>query len=151
MLWRKGPDGRAAGPDKAARRSAMAGLVAQGTHVGILAYVQGQPVAWCAIAPRNTYGAGLATVQPGDHALCLWSLVCFFVATAHRKTGLFAALLTAAESHARAQGATVIEAYPVAPDSPSYRFSGFVPNFTATGYRPVGTAGTRRTVVRKQL
>lgn len=151
MVWRKGPDGKAAGPEKAARRAAMAGLVAQGTPVGILGYLLETPVAWCAIAPRATYGKGLASIQAGDSGLNLWSLVCFFVATPYRNTGLFSALLAAAEAEAHRQGADVIEAYPVAPDSPSYRFSGFVPNFEAAGYQPVGREGTRRVVVRKPL
>ncbi len=44
--------------------------------------------------------------------------------------------------------ATVIEAYPVVPDSPSYRFMGFVPVFAAAGPREVGRAGIRRHVMR---
>lgn len=151
MVWRKGPDGKTPGPEKAARHAAMAALADKRTRVGILGYRRGVPVAWCSIAPRSTCGKGLAAVLPGDAGLNLWSLVCFFVAAPYRKTGRFGLLLTAAEIEAGRQGAELIKAYPVAPDSPSYRFSGFVPNFEAEGYRHVGKEGLRRTVVRQAL
>ena len=44
-------------------------------------------------------------------------------------------------------GATVLEAYPVDPDSPSYRFMGFVPSFAEAGFVETGRAGERRHVM----
>jgi hypothetical protein len=44
-------------------------------------------------------------------------------------------------------GAKYIEAYPVAPDSPSYWFMGFVPTFEKAGFHFVKSAGTRRNVM----
>lgn len=60
-------------------------------------------------------------------------------------------LIGAAVEHARTRGATVVEAYPVKPDSPSYRFMGFIPSFKTAGFREVGRAGTRRHVMRLLL
>jgi hypothetical protein len=60
-------------------------------------------------------------------------------------------LLAAAIAHAKAKGASIVEAYPVDPDSPSYRFMGFVPTFREAGFEEVGRAGTRRHVVRLAL
>lgn len=48
-------------------------------------------------------------------------------------------------------GATVVEAYPVEPDSPSCRFMGFESTFAAAGFQEVGTAGTRQRVMRLRL
>ncbi|MCZ7528367.1 MAG: hypothetical protein M5U14_19570 [Acidimicrobiia bacterium] len=62
-------------------------------------------------------------------------------------TGAFRALLGAAVEHARHRGARVVEAYPVDPDSPSYRFMGFVGSFEAAGFAHLGRAGTRRHVM----
>jgi hypothetical protein len=45
----------------------------------------------------------------------------------------------------------MVEAYPVAPDAPSYRFMGFVPVFEEAGFAEVGRAGTRRHVMRLSL
>ena len=51
----------------------------------------------------------------------------------------------------RSEGATAIKAYPVALDSPNYRFSLSLPSFGVFGYVPVSTMGTRRHLVRKPL
>ncbi len=137
------------------RRSLKAGLarrVRQRVPVGILGYLNGEPVAWCSIAPRSTYRSGLT----GDDAAAegtenVWSLVCFFVSRPFRGKGTMTGLLDAAVEHAQKRGATIIEAYPVDPDSPSYRFMGFVPAFRAAGFREVGRVGTRRHVMRLRL
>ncbi len=55
-------------------------------------------------------------------------------------------IIQAAE-YARSRGASVVEAYPVDPDSPSYRFMGFVPVFEQAGFREVGRVGARRHVM----
>nr|PZN92019.1 MAG: acetyltransferase [bacterium] len=44
-----------------------------------------------------------------------------------------------------------MEFHPVDPDSPSYRFMGFVRFFEAAGFREVGRAGSRRHVMRLDL
>ncbi len=148
MVWRKDLQGAAAKPGAPARRHAMEGLVLAGRQVGILGYDDGVPVAWCSIAPRSMFGKGLSTTPPDAD---MWSLTCFFIRADHRRQSGFAALLGAAEDFAAKAGATAIEAYPVDPDSPSYRFSGFLPSFEASGYTVIGAAGTRRHVVRKAL
>ncbi len=81
----------------------------------------------------------------------VWSVVCFFVPRRHRRNGIAAALLDAAIATATAHGADVIEATPVDPDSPSYRFMGHRPLFLAAGFKEVGLAGTRRHVLRRVL
>ncbi len=65
-----------------------------------------------------------------------------------RGGGLAAALLDAAIDHAFANGASMIEAYPVDQASPSYRFMGFRDMFTARGFHKIGMAGSRRHVMR---
>ena len=148
MVWRKDADGGSAPADAQIRQAAMEQLVQARRQVGILGYDDGMPVAWCSIAPRSMFSTSLSNTgaDPG-----LWSLTCFFIRADHRKQAGFAALLQAAGDFAKAEGATAIEAYPVDPDSPSYRFSGFLPAFEAFGYVKIGTMGTRRHVVRKGL
>jgi GNAT superfamily N-acetyltransferase len=148
MMWRKTAAGQSAPRAAMDRRAAMAELALTGRQIGILGYDQGTPVAWCSIAPRTAFGNALSTT-PSDPGL--WSLTCFFIRADHRKQAGFTALLSAAEAFARQNGATAIEAYPVDPDSPSYRFCGFVPKFERAGYAEVGTVGTRRHVLRRSL
>jgi GNAT superfamily N-acetyltransferase len=123
--------------------------VQAGVPVGILAYLDGQPVAWCSIAPRSTYRPlGGPADEPGQN---IWSLACFFVTRPLRSQGLVGSLIREAEAYARSNGATILEAYPVDPESPSYRFMGYVESFRAAGYREVGRAGSRRHVYRRIL
>jgi predicted GNAT family acetyltransferase len=68
-----------------------------------------------------------------------------------RGRGLAHALIAAAADYARREGATAVEAYPVDPESPSYRFMGFVSAFEAAGFTEVGMAGSRRHVMRLTL
>jgi hypothetical protein len=148
MVWRSDVSGAPAPQAAPDRRAAMEGLVHARKPVGIVGYDQGIPVAWCSIAPRPLFGKSLSNTVPDPG---LWSLTCFFIRADHRRQSGFAALLAAAETHAAKAGATAIEAYPVDKDSPSYRFSGFLPSFEAAGYVKVGTVGLRRHVVRKTL
>ena len=66
----------------------------------------------------------------------------------HRRRGLVHDLIAAAVEYAKRNHASVVEAYPVDPDSPSYRFMGFVPVFQRAGFMEVGRAGSRRHVMR---
>ncbi|WP_245458430.1 MULTISPECIES: GNAT family N-acetyltransferase [unclassified Mesorhizobium] len=78
----------------------------------------------------------------------MWSIVCFYVPRALRGGGLASALLDAAIDHAFANGARIIEAYPVDETSPSYRFMGFHDMFAGRGFHETGMAGSRRYVMR---
>ena len=150
MVWRATPE-EARQADGASRQAALRRRVEAGVPVGLLAYLEGEPVAWCSVAPRTTYRRLGGPDGPGTDPGRVWSIACFFVARKARGHGLMAQLLGSAITHARRQGATVVEAYPVDPDSPSYRFMGFVPAFEAFGFREVGRAGTRRHIMRLEL
>ena len=115
--------------------------------IGILGYRDGAPIAWCSIAPRDTYRhlGGLDDFEAPER---VWALACFFVKREYRGHGISKKLLLAAVDHAARNGATVVEAYPVDPDSPSYRFMGFVEMFNEAGFEKVGRAGQRRHVMR---
>jgi GNAT superfamily N-acetyltransferase len=149
MVWRPMED-ESKRSDRPAKRAEMERRVGQGVPVGILGYVDGEPVAWCSIAPRETYRKGLGGLkEPGDAPGAVWSLACMFIARPFRGKGVTRQLINAAIAHARSKGATVVEAYPVDPDSPSYRFMGFVGTFKAMGFEEVGREETRRYVVRR--
>lgn len=151
MVWRTAGAGAASRKPRE-RKAAMRRRVTDGEPIGILLYVDEAPVGWCSIAPRATYRP-LGGLPAGSDAeeRGIWSLACFFVKREHRGLGHGRALLTAAVDHARAAGAKWVEAYPVDPDSPSYRFMGFVPEFAKAGFAEVGRAGSRRHVMRLGL
>jgi GNAT superfamily N-acetyltransferase len=117
------------------------------TPIGLLAYIDDEPIAWCSIAPRETYQR-----LGGEEDLeNVWSIVCFFIKKEHRDQGLVDQLIEHAKKYARKNGAKYLEAYPVDPDSPSYRFMGFVHTFEKADFSFLKKAGTRRNVMIHEL
>ena len=149
MLWRSMP--REARKDHQAKKAALESRVVDGVPVGILGYLNGEPAAWCSIAPLSSYRGFGQKTEPADEPLKVWAIACFFVRRRLRGQGLTKRLIASAVDYARRNGATAVEAYPVAPDAPSYRFMGFVPTFEAAGFREIGRAGVRRHVMRLAL
>ncbi|MCT9000253.1 GNAT family N-acetyltransferase [Chelativorans intermedius] len=150
MVWRaRGDEAKNTNPDF--RKSRMEHRVKSGETVGLLAYQEGEPIGWCSVAPRTTYRDLGGPHDYEDDPNAVWSLTCFSVAKEHRKKGLSSALLEAAIGYARDNGAKVIEAYPVAPNSPSYQYMGLVPQFERRGFTYIQDAGSRRRVHRLEL
>ncbi|MCY4114030.1 MAG: GNAT family N-acetyltransferase [Chloroflexi bacterium] len=140
--------------DRTTRKDGMRSRVMAGVPVGILAYAGDEPIGWCSIAPRPTFPRPNTSAVPGAARAddpSVWALTCFFVPRRLRGSGLASRLLEAALDYAGEQGAAAVEAYPVDPDSPSYRFGGTRPMFQAVGARELGPLGLRRHVVRIDL
>ena len=152
MAWRPLPGDRRVATN-AIRKQSMKRVVNSGTPIGILAYDGKQPIAWCSIAPRQTYlTCSLGGEDyPGVPEEKVWSLVCFFVPRRLRRLGIMKQLLNEAVKVAGKRGARVVEAYPVDPDSPSYRFMGFVSKFERAGFVETGRAGKRRHIMHLML
>lgn len=148
MVWRRS-SAEAKHNDSTGRKRQMMKRIAAGTPVGLLAYDNGEPVGWVSIAPRDTYrNLGGPEAKEGE---VIWSIACFYVPRKLRGEGLVRDLIAGAVKHAKKHGATVVEAYPVPPDAPSYRFMGFIPVFKEAGFEDIGMAGTRRHVMRKTV
>jgi GNAT superfamily N-acetyltransferase len=142
MVWRATP-AEAKQTDGRSRKTAMKARIMGCTTVGLLGYVDEEPVAWCSVAPRSTYRR---LVKGSTDDAGVWSIACFFVVRRLRGQGVIQRIIAAAVDFATRRGASIVEAYPVDPGSPSYRFMGFVPTFEAAGFREVGRAGSRRHV-----
>jgi GNAT superfamily N-acetyltransferase len=86
---------------------------------GLLAYLDGEPVGWCAIEPRTRYPlilrSKVVTTSSTEAAEddSVWAISCFVVRVGKRRKGVGQALANAAVEWARAHGARVIEGYPV--------------------------------------
>ncbi len=145
MVWRRTAE-EAKHHDGPSRKRQMMSRIAAGTPVGLIAYQGNEPVAWVSVAPRNTYRNLGGPPPTADEVI--WSIACFFVPRRLRGQGTIRLLIAGAADYARRGGATVVEAYPVEEDAPSYRFMGFVSTFAASGFHQVGRAGNRRHVMR---
>lgn len=150
MVWRAMPAGGKSTGSKG-RRQALHARVTSGVPIGILAYADAVPVGWCSIAPRSTYRRLGGPDDYPDEPGTVWSLACFFIKREFRGRSISSQLLQEAISHARKRGARIVEAYAVSPDSPSYRFMGFVGLFKKFGFEMIGMAGMRRHVMRLKL
>jgi GNAT superfamily N-acetyltransferase len=118
-----------------------------GTPIGLLAYVKDEAIAWCSLAPRETYRR-----LGGDERLeKVWSIACFYIKKEFRDKGLIDLLIEKSKKYAGKNGAKYLEAYPVETDSPSYRFMGFIKTFEKAGFNFVKMAGTRRHVMTCKL
>ena len=91
-----------------------------GTTSGLVAYLDGEPVGWCAVEPRTAY-EGLVrnnrvpwegrTEDKADDSV--WAVTCLFARAGFRTRGVSRALACAAVDFARDRGARAIEAYPI--------------------------------------
>jgi GNAT superfamily N-acetyltransferase len=135
-------------------RRAMKKLVDSGGVPGILGYVDGQPVAWCSVEPRERIGslARSRILAPVD-AEPVWSIVCLFLAKSHRGQGLSTKMIEAAVRHAKANGATIVEAYPVEPKKTPmpavFAYPGIASSYLAAGFREVARRSETRPIMRR--
>ena len=129
-------------------------LVADDHPPGLLGYVDDAPVGWVQVGPRSDFPTlGRSRLfKPVDQA-DPWSINCFVVRVGHRREGVAAGLLAAAVEFAAANGAELIEAYPV--DGPRQSavdyFTGTMGMFTRAGFEEVARRNETRPVVRLKV
>lgn len=155
MLWRDEQ-----GPAEL-RKAALRATVDQGRYPGLLAYIDGRPAGWVAVAPREDHSRLERSRQygptPGDHDV--FAVTCFYVDRDIRGTGVASALLDAAIDHARASGAVALDAFPktnLAPHAQASRraeendsWMGRRASYEARGFVSIRDAGAgARTVMR---
>jgi GNAT superfamily N-acetyltransferase len=125
----------------------MHGLIASGAIPGLIAYVDGRPAAWVAVAPREQYVRLRRSRAEGDDRP-VWSIVCFYTRREYRRQGMTRALIQAAVQHAAAHGAAAVEAYPLAgwgdKVGTSDAYGGMASTFRELGFYEVGTSGQNR-------
>lgn len=131
-------------------------IVTSGEEPGILAYHDGQPVGWCAVAPREAYPVldRSPTLKRVDDQP-VWSVTCFFIARPFRRTGMSVALLKAAIDFAASRGAQIVEGYPVEPrkdDMPEVcAFTGMASTFRKAGFTEVLRRSETRPIMRSKI
>jgi len=134
-------------------RRALKKIVDSGEVPGLLAYAGGQPVAWCSVAPRETYSVleRSQTLKRIDDQP-VWSVVCFFVAKPFRGKGVTVKLLRATVEYVKEQGARIIEGYPVEPKKTrmpdAFAYTGLVSTFRKAGFIEVLRRSETRPIMR---
>jgi GNAT superfamily N-acetyltransferase len=134
-------------------RKALKKMIDSGEIPGLLAYAQGQPIAWCSLGPRETYSAlERSRILKRIDDQPVWSVVCFVVAKPFRRKGVSVKLLQAAVEYAKEQGARIVEGYPVEakkdhmPDV--FAYYGFASTFRKAGFSEVARRSETRPIMR---
>jgi len=103
------------GPGDAAerRKRAMTALARRRRAPGLLAYRDGEPVGWIAVAPRcELMRVAASKATPPVDELEVWVISCITVRKQVRGQGIAVALIRAAVAYAARHGAPEVEAYP---------------------------------------
>jgi GNAT superfamily N-acetyltransferase len=138
-----------------ANRRALRRIVGRGEPPGLLAYAGGEPAAWVALGPRESFArieASRTLKRVDDRPT--WSVVCFFVARPYRGRGLMTRLLREAGRWARSRGAERLEGYPIEPGGRSadaFAWTGLASAFRAAGYVEVARPSRTRPIMRREL
>lgn len=132
---------------------AMKALVQSGQIPGIMAYSQGQPVAWCSVAPREHFPAlGRSRILKPLDELPVWSITCLFVEKQYRRTGISTRMIAAAVKHVKKQGGTIVEAYPVEPKKDKmpdvFAWTGLASAYTRAGFVECARRSETRPIMR---
>ncbi len=134
-------------------RQAMRSLVDSGVVPGLLAYLDGKPIAWCSVAPRQQYGSlNRSRILKALDEQPVWSLVCFFVAKDHRNRGISRQTLLGAIDYVREQGGNIVEAYPTIPKKgvlpPVSSYMGVPSLFASVGFVECARPSKSRMIMR---
>ena len=119
-MWWRVPRAQFARQKGEENRHAFYALVTAGEPPGLLAYAVDQPIAGCAVAPRDVYPAlDRSRILKRVDDAPVWSVTCLFVARPFRRRGVTVRLLEPAVAYAGARGARIVEGYPVEPKQPN--------------------------------
>ena len=155
MAWRLRNKDWVAGKGSRNKR-AFKKLVTSGEAPGVLAYLDREPVGWCAIAPREVYSAleRSRVLKPVDDKP-VWSISCLFVLKAYRRRGISARLLEAAAEIAGKKGASIVEGYPTEPYTEKvpapFLWRGIPSAFRRAGFKEVMRRSRTRPIMRKKI
>ncbi len=136
----------------AENRRGLEAEIREGGEPGLLAYIDDVPVGWCRVGPRESFerlehSRNLTRVDDQE----AWSVVCFYVHPSMKRKGVASALLDAAIARATANGAPILEGYPVREGHMNIdAYTGYLPMFLDAGFEVARAAG-RRTIVRRRL
>lgn len=139
------------------REQTDCGNPGSGATSGLVAFLDGEPVGWCAVEPRTAY-EGLIRNQrvPWEGRAedkddsGIWALTCIFVRAGFRRRGISRALAREGVSFARRSGARALEAYPMTTTNAidEELHVGTVETFAEAGLAETGRPTLRRAVMR---
>jgi GNAT superfamily N-acetyltransferase len=137
-------------------RLAFKHIVESGRPVGLLAYADGKPVGWLAVAPRDEYPTmDRSRVLKRVDDSKVWSISCFYTAAGYRRKGVTIALIEAAKGFVRKHRGTMLEGYPVVPRTDKIScgsaYTGLVSAYLQAGFKEMARYSATRPIMRFEL
>ena len=134
-------------------RDAMKKLVDQNQPTGFLGFYDGQPIAWCAFAPRDHFiKLEKSRVHKRIDDNFVWSIPFFFIDKNFRRQGVSVELLKAVIKYAKEKNIKIIEAYPTIPTQEkvpdAFAWIGLYSSFKKAGFKIVDRTSKNRPMVR---
>jgi GNAT superfamily N-acetyltransferase len=153
MYYRLGKTDFEAGKVEEGNKLAMKEIIWAGKPVGLLGLIDGQPIAWCAFAPREDYiKLEKSRVHKRIDNERVWSIPCFYIDKNFRRSGVSVLLLKGAISYAKKAGIKIIEAYPIIPTQnrlpDSFAWTGLYKSFERAGFEIADRTSKNRPMVR---
>ncbi len=153
MYYRLGNSEFREGKTGDGNKNAMKEIVRQGKPAGLIGFIEEQPIAWCAFAPREDFiRLENSRVHKRIDESAVWSIPCLFIHKNFRRSGISAELLKGAIQFAKENGIEIIEAYPgiptqeITPDS--FVWFGLFKSFESAGFEIVDRTSKNRPMVR---
>ncbi len=129
------------GPSNQRRRGEMAKLARRRRKPGLLAFLDGEPVGWVAVAPRRELSrVHKSRATPPVDDTDVWVIPCITVAKTARGQGIAVEMIRAAAKYAFEQGAPAVEAYPRAGNARTgddNAYFGTEPLFRRAGFKVI--------------
>jgi GNAT superfamily N-acetyltransferase len=153
MFYRLSPTEFRAGKKDDGNKNAMKDIVWNNGPSGILAFLEGEAIAWCAFAPREDFiKLEKSKVHKRIDSKKVWSIPCFYIAKGFRKSGITVELLKGIIGYARLNGIDIIEAYPVIPTTEklpdAFLWGGLYKSFERAGFEIVDSTSKNSPTVR---
>jgi GNAT superfamily N-acetyltransferase len=141
------------GKEDDGNKTAMKKLVWADKPTGILGFYDGQPIAWCAFAPRENFlKVENSRVHKRIDNKPVWSIPCFFIDKNFRRQGVSVELLKAVIKYAQKKKIKIIEAYPTIPTQEklpdAFAWIGLYKSFDKVGFKIADRTSKNRPMVR---
>jgi GNAT superfamily N-acetyltransferase len=134
-------------------KKAMKELAKASAQIGIIMYLDLEPIGWCSVAPRENFIRleNSKILKPVDDKK-VWSIVCCFIDKKYRRKGYSVEMLKGVISCAKERGVEILEAYPHEPKKknmpPVFAWTGISSAFLSAGFEEVIRRSETRPIMR---
>ena len=137
-------------------KALMKKLIDENEQIGIIMYLEEDPIGWCSIAPRKNFiRLGNSRILKPVDDKSVWSIVCFFIDKKFRRQGLSVKMLEGVIQNVKKKGAKILEGYPNEPQKnnmpAAFAWTGISSAFTSAGFKEVARRSKTRPIMRYYL